>query len=120
MVEALSIWFGVAEIYEVCGNARELTAYAGLTPRRRTSGTSVKGKTSISKIGSSKPRKALYFSAKPAKNHNPLFKKFTKELSSKGKSTKVTIVAIMRKLLHIIFGVIKNKIPFNPNLAFEG
>lgn len=104
---------------ELFNNARELAAYAGLTPKHRTSGTSVKGKTSISKIGSSKLRKALYFPAIVAKNHNPLFKKFTQKLSSKGKPAKVIIVAIMRKLLHIIFGVIKNKTPFNPNLVLD-
>lgn len=100
-------------------SARELAAYAGLTPKHKISGTSVKGKTSISKIGSSKLRKALYFPAIVAKNHNPIFKKFTQRLSSKGKPTKVIIVAIMRKLLHIIFGVIKNKTQFNPNLALD-
>jgi hypothetical protein len=54
-----------------------------------------------------------------AKNHNPMFKKFTQKLSSKGKATKVIIVAIMRKLLHVVFGVIKNKTHFNPNLVLD-
>jgi transposase len=62
---------------ESFSNARQLAAYAGLTPKHRTSGTSVRGKSSISKIGSSKLRKALYFPAIVAKNHNPLFKKCT-------------------------------------------
>ncbi|WP_375333204.1 hypothetical protein [Candidatus Tisiphia endosymbiont of Psammoecus bipunctatus] len=52
-------------------------------------------------MGSAKLRKALYFPAIVAKNHNPIFKQFTQKLSSKGKPTKVIIVAIMRKLLHI-------------------
>jgi len=104
---------------ESFSNARQLAAYAGLTPKHRTSGTSVRGKTSISKIGSSQLRKALYFPAIVAKNHNPLFKEFTQKLSSKGKPTKVIIVAIMRKLLHIIFGVVKNKMPFNLNLVLD-
>ena len=64
-------------------------------------------------------RKALYFPAIVAKTHNPLFKKFTQKLSSKGKPAKVIIVAIMRKLLHIVFGVIKNNIRFNPNLVLD-
>jgi transposase len=84
---------------------------------QRGYGTSVKGKTSISKIGSSNLRKALYFPAIVAKTHNPVFKSFTQQLSSKGKPTKVIIVAIMRKLLHIIFGVIKHKTQFNPNFS---
>ena len=104
---------------ESFSNARQLAAYAGLTPKHKTSGTSVKGKTSISKIGSSNLRKALYFPAIVAKTHNPLFKNFTQKLSSKGKPAKVIIVAIMRKLLHVVFGVIKNKTPFNPNLILD-
>lgn len=104
---------------ESFSSARELAAYAGLTPKHRTSGTSVRSKTSISKIGSPKLRKALYFPAIVAKNHNPLFKEFTQKLLSKGKPAKVIIVAIMRKLLHIIFGVVKNKTPFNPNLVID-
>ena len=58
-------------------SARELAAYAGLTPKHRVSGTSVRGKSAISKIGSAKLRKALYFPAIVAKNHNTMFKKFT-------------------------------------------
>ena len=105
---------------ESFSSARQLAAYAGLTPKHKTSGTSIRGKTSISKIGSSSLRKALYFPAIVAKTHNPLFKKFTQKLSSKGKPAKVIIVAIMRKLLHIVFGVIKNNIRFNPNLVLDG
>jgi len=105
---------------ESFSSARQIAAYAGRTPKHKTSGTSIRGKTSISKIGSSSLRKALYFPAIVAKTHNPLFKKFTQKLSSKGKPAKVIIVAIMRKLLHIVFGVIKNNIRFNPNLVLDG
>lgn len=104
---------------EQFSNAREFAAYAGLTPKHKTSGTSIKGKTPISKIGSSKLRKALYFPAIVAKNHNPIFKVFAQKLSKKGKPTKVIIVAIMRKLLHIIFGVIKNNTQFDPNFVLD-
>ena len=100
-------------------NARELAAYAGLTPKHKISGTSVRGRSSISKIGSSSLRKTLYFPAIVAKNHNPIFFKFVQKLRSKGKAKKVIIVAIMRKLLHIIFGVIKNNSAFNPDFAID-
>jgi transposase len=95
-------------------DARQLAAYAGLTPKQRTSGSSLRGKARLSKIGSANLRKALYFPAISAKTHNPLLKVFADKLKSKGKSTMVIIGAIMRKLLHIIFGVIKHQTPFNP------
>jgi transposase len=97
-------------------NARQLAAYAGLTPCHKTSGTSVKGRSRLSKMGSSSLRKALYFPAIVAKNHNPLLKAFAQKLTKKGKHTMVIIAAIMRKLLHIVFGIIKHKTPFNPDL----
>lgn len=95
-------------------SARQLAAYAGLTPSQRSSGTSVKRKARLSKIGSAILRKALYFPAIVAKNHNPILKKFAENLKLKGKHTMVIIGAIMRKLLHIIFGVLKNKTIFIP------
>jgi transposase len=98
-------------------SARELASYAGLTPQNRQSGTSVHGKSSISKIGSSKLRKTLYFPALVAKNHNPLFTSFNENMSKKGKCAKVIITAIMRKLLHIIFGVLKHNKPFEFKLS---
>ncbi|OJX04473.1 MAG: hypothetical protein BGO76_05220 [Caedibacter sp. 38-128] len=97
-------------------NARQLAAYAGLTPSHRTSGTSVKGRPCLSKIGSSSLRKSLYFPAIAAKNYNPLLQPFVKKLEKKGKHTMVIIGAIMRKLLHICFGVLKYKTAFNPQI----
>ena len=74
------------------------------------------GRSCLSKIGSSSLRKALYFPAIAAKNHNPLLQSFAKKLEKKGKHTMVIIGAIMRKLLHICFGVLKYKTNFNPEI----
>ncbi len=100
-------------------NARQLAAYAGLTPCHKTSGTSVRGRARLSKMGSSSLRKALYFPAIVAKNHNLLLKAFAQKMAKKGKHTMVIIAAIMRKLLHIVFGIIKHKTSFNPHLVQE-
>jgi len=93
-------------------NARQLAAYIGITPKHRQSGTSLKGRSRISKIGSSKLRKALYFPAIVAKNHNPVIKLFCDNLKRKGKHTMAIICAAMRKLIHIIYGVLKNQESF--------
>ena len=94
---------------------RQYAAYAGLVPKHRISGSSVRGKARLSKLGSSKLRKALYLPAVVAKNHNPILKAFSDKLKSKGKHNMVIIAAIMRKLLHICFAVIKNNSAFDPN-----
>lgn len=100
-------------------DARQVAAFAGLTPKHHSSGTSINKKSRISKIGSKTLRKALYFPAIVAKNHNEIFKIFAAKMQKKGKPTKVIIIAIMRKLLHIIFGIVKNKNQFNPNLYLD-
>lgn len=96
----------------------QFTAFVGVTPMHFESGTSVKGKSHISKIGAKKIRKTLYMSAINVKNYNPHFKNFVQKLQRKGKPPKVIICAIMRKLLAIIFGMLKNSADFDENLAF--
>lgn len=97
-------------------NARQLAAFAGLTPKRHESGTSVHGKTRLSKIGHADLRRLLYFPAMNAIRHNPLLKAFADRLRQSGKPPKLILAAAMRKLLHIAFGVLKSGKPFNPNI----
>lgn len=87
--------------------ARQLAAFIGLTPRHRVSGTSVRGNPKISKMGLKFLRKALYFPAITAMQYNQQIKAFAEKLREKGKKTKQIICAVMRKLIHIIFGVLK-------------
>jgi len=84
--------------------ARELAAFVGLTPIHRTSRSSVRGKPRISKMGLKTLRKALYLPALTAIRFNPLLKKFAEKLRERGKKFKQIICAVMRKLVHIIFG----------------
>ena len=97
--------------------ARDLAAHAGLTPRSRQSGTSLNVRGGISKVGCSRLRALLYFPAMVAMKHNPIMIKFANRLTKAGKTRKQIIVAIMRKLIHCVFGVIKSNQPFNPNFA---
>ncbi len=89
-------------------NARQLAAYAGLTPSQRFSGSSIKGKPRLSKIGSRRLRKALFFPALVAKKHNSVIKNFCKNLEKKGKHAFAIVGAAMRKLLHVVFVVLTN------------
>jgi len=97
---------------ESFNTAKEVAAFAGLNPYVRQSGSSVKGKGRLSKVGNAQLRKALYMPAIVAKKHNPLLVEFSKRLAKKGKPAMVIIAAGMRKLLHIIFGVLKSGRPF--------
>ena len=99
-------------------SAREIAALAGVTPKKEESGTSLK-QTKLSKIGNGRIRKGLYFPAMVATQHNEIIKEFAKGLEKRGKTSMQIICAAMRKLLHIAFGVLKNKQPFDSNLAFS-
>lgn len=95
-------------------NARQVAAFAGLVPRIRESGTSVRGRARLSKVGSSRLRKSLYFPAITALRFNPLIKSFGLRLSAQGKSKMLIIGAAMRKLLHLAYGVLKSQRSFDP------
>jgi len=95
-------------------SARALAAYAGVTPRRSQSGTSL-NRTRLSKLGNGRIRKALYFPAIVAVKCNQIVKLFARRLSRNGKTPMQVVGAAMRKLLHIAYGVIKNNRPFDPN-----
>ena len=97
----------------------QFSAFVGVSPSHFQSGSSVRGKSHISRLGSKSIRKVLYMSALVVKNHNPHFQKFVQKLQKKGKAPKVIIVAIMRKLICILFGMLKNSSNFDPKLAFH-
>lgn len=79
--------------------ARQLTAFAGLSPRHFTSGTSVQRKPRLCKAGSPAVHHVLYLAAITAiRGDNDLSDTYH-ELIDKGKPFKVAICAIMRKLL---------------------
>ncbi len=96
-------------------SARQIAAFAGLVPRIRQSGTSVRGHSHLCKAGSSRLRKSLYFPALTALRFNPLIRALGLRLAEKGKSKMLIVGAAMRKLLHIAFGVLKSGQPFDPN-----
>lgn len=95
-------------------DARQLAAWAGLTPRHFKSGTSGRTQTPITKIGSVHLRRGLFMPAMTARTNNPLLKTFGDRLKGNGKKPKAIIIAIMRKLLHQIYGILKSGQPYNP------
>ena len=100
-------------------NARELTAYAGLSPRQKRSGSSVRGRSPLVKIGSAKLRKALFFPALAAMRFNPHLKVVAERLLAAGKPKMVVVGAIMRKLLCLIYAILKSGHPYDPTYQFR-
>jgi transposase len=98
------------------GNSRQAAAFAGLDPRQHESGSSVKGKPRLSKVGHAFLRKALYMPAMVTLYKTAWGKHFRERLAANGKPPKLIIGAMMRKLIHVAFGVLKSGKPFEAAL----
>lgn len=95
-------------------DASALAAFAGLVPRHRQSGSSLRGRSRLSKTGSARLRRSLYMPAVVAAKHNPILRDFAARLRENGKPPMVIVAAVMRKLLHQAYGVLKHQQPFDP------
>ena len=103
---------------DVLRSSAEVVAYAGLNPRQHQSGTSIDRPTRISKIGNVVLRTALYMPAMSAMRYNPAIVALVTRLKARGRlKPKQIVVAAMRKLLVLCFGVLKTGKPFDPALA---
>ena len=103
---------------DVLRSSAEVVAYAGLNPRQHQSGTSIDRVTRISKIGNAVLRAALYLPAMSAMRYNPAVVALVARLKSRGRlKPKQIVVAAMRKLLVLCFGVLKIGKPFDPAIA---
>lgn len=96
--------------------ARAAVAFTGLDPRQHESGSSVRGKPRLSKIGHAVLRKALYMPAMVTLYKTDWGKRFCQRLALAGKPPKLIIGAMMRKLVHVAFGVLKSGKPFDPKM----
>jgi transposase len=105
----------LAEInFQQYESARQVAAFAGLVPRLRQSGSSVRGRARLSKMGSPRIRHALYFPAVTAIRCSPLIKAWAQGLRERGKCEMQIIGAVMRKLVQIAYGVLKSGKPYDP------
>lgn len=98
--------------------ARQWVAYAGLDPRHHESGSSVQKSTPISRTGNAQLRGSLFMPALVASQFEPHVKAFYEKLQQRGKSRMQALVAIMRKLLHSIHGMLRNQEDFQGSKFF--
>lgn len=98
-------------------SADELVAYAGLCPHQQQSGNQA-SVSWLSKQGSARIRKVLYFPALSAKSHNPHLRRFAERLTAAGKAKMVVVAAVMRKLLVLVYAILKSGRPYDPTWGF--
>lgn len=100
-------------------SVREWVAFAGLDVRRYESGTSVERPPRISRVGNVHLRRALYMPALVAIRYEPAVGAFYEKLLARGKKPLVAIVAVMRKLLHAIYGMLKHDVDFEGSKFYQ-
>ena len=100
-------------------DVRQWVAYAGLDPCECSSGSSLRKRPRISKVGNRHLRRALYMPALTAARHDPAFAAYYGALQQRGKCKMVALVAVMRKLLHATFGMFKHDTLFEGSRVFR-
>ena len=98
---------------------KQLIAYVGFSPRTYQSGTSVRGKGHICKMGSSQIRKLLYMCTWTAKKCNKGCVTMYERLKEKGKPERVIKVALANKLLKQAFAIATSKQKYNENYQLK-
>lgn len=93
--------------------ASQLCSYAGITPTERSSGTSVRGRSRISKVGNKRLRNLLFMCSFSACKHNVGCRAQYERIVNKGKSKKLALLAISNKLLRQSFAIVKSGIPYD-------
>lgn len=101
-------------------SAKAMAAFIGVTPRQRQSGSSVNKRSAMSRTGHIAARKSLYMPGLVAKRYNPVIVAMAKRLEARGLTPKAIVGASMRKLVHLIYGVIKSGVPFDAKIAMSG
>ena len=94
--------------------AAQLCSYVGITPVIRESGSSVRGRSRISKVGNKKLRNLLFLCAFNACKHNKACRELYERIVNKGKSKKLALLAVSNKLLKQSFAIAKSENPYDP------
>lgn len=98
-------------------SAKQLSAYVGLSPRIYQSGSSVKGKTKLCKMGMSRIRALLYLCAWSAKRYNKACRELYERLLQKGKAKKQALIAVASKLLKQAFAIATRNRLYQPDYS---
>lgn len=95
----------------------QLCSYAGITPMIKHSGSSVRGKSKISKMGNKRLRNLLFLCAFSACKQNKACQEIYERLIAKGKSKKLALIAVSNKLLKQSFAIAKSRLPYDENFV---
>ena len=96
-------------------SSKQISSYLGLAPNERSSGSSIRGKTRISKTGNPIIRNHLFLCSFTASVHNPQCRALYERIVAKGKSKKLALIAVCNKLIKQAYGISKSGLPYDKN-----
>ena len=94
-------------------SSKQLCSYVGITPTKRESGSSVRGRSRISKVGNRKLRNLLFLCSFNACKHNKGCREIYERIVNKGKSKKLALIAVSNKLIKQCFAIAKSGLPYD-------
>ena len=97
-------------------DSRKLACYSGVAPFVYESGTSIRGKTGVSKFANNELKKVLHMAAISSVQHNPDLREYFQRKVQEGKNKMSVINAVRNKLLHRIVTVVKRGTPYEISL----
>lgn len=101
--------------FETFDSYKQVSSFLGLAPNERTSGSSIRGRSRISKTGDGQLRNHLFMCSFTASVHNPQCKALFDRIVAKGKSKKLALIAVCNKLIKQAFAIAKSGMPYDPN-----
>ena len=101
--------------FEGFESSKQLSAYLGLAPMLRISGSSVRGQSRISKKGNNSIRNLLFMCSFTASERNKACSELFDRIVAKGKSKKLALIAVANKLLKQAFAIAKSKMKYQEN-----
>lgn len=107
----------ITDGFEKFETSNQLCSFVGITPTIRQSGSSVRGKSRISKVGNQKLRNLLFLCAFSACKHNKACREIYERIVNKGKSKKLALIAVSNKLLKQAFAIVKSGLPYDENFV---
>lgn len=103
----------VTEGFQKFDHSKKLCSYVGITPTIRQSGSTIRGKSYISKTGSAKIRNLLFMCSFSASKYNAACRSLFERIVAKGKSKKLALIAVCNKLLKQAFAIVKTNKPYS-------
>lgn len=105
--------------FKTFSNHKQVSSYLGLAPNERSSGSSIRGKSRISKTGDGLLRNHLFMCSFTACIHNAQCKALFDRIVAKGKSKKLALIAVCNKLIKQAFAIAKSGLPYDASYAMN-